>query len=112
MKSSASLDAADRAASKEEAANGAIRSCAGRLFENRAGVWTDTNHSSRQRVLRIEPWSEAYLELLRRLPSLAQAAGLGDHVLIAGRGLTVELIAGGKRTLDAREWSEVERAFR
>lgn len=111
-KASASLDAADRAASKEEAARVGVRACSGRLFEYAGGTWTDTNHSPRQRVLRIEPWSEAYMELLRRVPSLAQAAGLGDHVLIAGRGLTIELVAGGKRTLDAREWDGIGKAFR
>jgi Ca-activated chloride channel family protein len=112
-KAAASLDAAERLTAKEEAAGGgAVVSRSGRLLENRSGVWTDTNHSPRQRIVRIEPWSEAYLELLRRLPALSAAAGLGDHVILAGRGLSVEIVAGGRRTLDAGEWSGIERAFR
>ena len=111
-KSASSLD---RAASGAEAAPGGapagIVSASGRLFENRNGVWTDTRHSAKQRVIRIAPWSDAYMALLTRHPDLAAAAALGEHVILAGRGLSIEIVPGGRASLDEAQWAEVARAL-
>lgn len=112
-KSAVSLDAADRATAKDEALGGGrVVSRSGRLLENRHGVWMDTRHDPRQRVIRIQPFGGAYMELLRRHPDLAAAAALGEHVILAGRGLSIEIVRDGKSTLGPSEWSAVEAAFR
>lgn len=111
QKAAVSLDEADRADAKDEGAAGVV-SRSGRLFENRAGVWTDTRHGPRQRVIRVRPFGGAYMELLRRHPGLAAAAALGDHVILAGRGVSIEIVKDGKRALGASEWSAIESAFR
>ena len=90
---------------------GGLVSASGRLFESRNGVWTDMRHREGQRVLRVAPWSDAYLSLLARHPDLAGAAALGGHVLLAGRGLSIEIVEGGRTNLTDAEWREVERAF-
>jgi hypothetical protein len=112
QKAAVSLDAADRAMAKDEGSGARVVSRSGRLFENRGGVWTDTQHGPRQRVIRIQPFGEAYMELLRVHPDLAAAAALGEHVILSGRGLSIEIVKDGKSTLSAAEWSAVQAAFR
>ncbi len=90
---------------------GGLAAASGRLFESRNGVWTDMRHRDGQRVLRVAPWSDAYVSLLARHPDLAAAAALGEHVLLAGRGLSVEIVAGGRERFTDAEWREIERAF-
>jgi Ca-activated chloride channel family protein len=111
QKAAVSLDEADRAEAKAEGASG-IASRSGRLFENRSGVWTDTRHDSSNRVIRLLPFGAAYMELLRRHPELAAAAGLGDHMILAGRGLSIEIVKGGADRLSDAQWNAVEQAFR
>jgi Ca-activated chloride channel family protein len=112
QKSTTSLD---RAASVSGwAAGGApagLVTASGRLFESRNGVWTDTRHASTQRVIQIAPWSDAYMTLLTRHPDLAAAAALGEHVILAGRGLSIEIVAGGRASLEDAQWAEIDRAL-
>ncbi len=113
QKSASSLDRAVSADGKVAggASTGPV-AASGRLFTNRNGVWTDTRHTQRQRVIQIAPWSEAYMALLTRYPDLAAAAALGEHVLLAGRGLSIEIVAGGLTSLPGGQWKEIEGAFR
>jgi Ca-activated chloride channel family protein len=112
QKSAASLDRAASVAGR--AAGGApagFVAASGHLFESRNGVWTDTRHAATQRVIQIAPWSDAYMTLLTRHPDLAAAAALGEHVILAGRGLSIEIVAGGRASLDAAQWAEIARAL-
>jgi Ca-activated chloride channel family protein len=111
QKSAVSLDEAIRPLAGD-GGGAPVVSRSGRLFEKRGGAWTDTNHSPRSRTIRIEPFGGAYMELLRRHPDLAEAAALGDHVILAGRGLSIEIVKGGSGALGASDWDAIEKAFR
>jgi len=67
----------------------------GRLFILRDSVWTDLGFKDGQRVVQVAPFSEAYFALLRALPELTKAATLGDKVLVAGSGVSVEIAPEG-----------------
>jgi Ca-activated chloride channel family protein len=113
QKAAASLDAAEGVRAKDGRAGGTgVVSRSGRLFENRAGVWTDTRHSPERRMIRIRPFGGAYMELFRRHPDLAAAAALGEHVIIAGRNLSIEIVEDGKSALGPTDWSAIEDALR
>ncbi len=83
-----------------------------RLFVQRDGTWTDLRHSDSLRIVTVAPFSDAYFALLRALPELVQAAALEPSVLVAGRGLSVKIEAGGKTTWAAGELARVVRDFR
>jgi hypothetical protein len=63
-------------------------------------------------MIRIRPFGGAYMELFRRHPDLAAAAALGEHVIIAGRNLSIEIVEDGKSALGPTDWSAIEDAFR
>lgn len=82
-----------------------------RLFVIRAGVWTDVKLDSADAVLEVEAYSDAWFEVLERLPGLRTAAALGESVMIAGDGLTLRLAPDGRSTLDANDWQRLRNAF-
>jgi Ca-activated chloride channel family protein len=84
----------------------------GRLFMLRDSVWTDLGHKDGTRVVKVAPFSDAYFALLRALPEMAKAVTLGGKVLVAGRGVSVEIAPDGTNSLGARELAQIVREFR
>jgi hypothetical protein len=78
----------------------------------RDSVWTDTRPlADSVRVIRVQPFSDAYFALTRRLPELAPLFALGERVRVHGRRVAIEVTAKGVTTLDtaaleavARDW--------
>jgi Ca-activated chloride channel family protein len=93
-----------------EALEGATRHVVDRLFVMRAGVWTDLRFGS-QRLVQVAPFSDAYFELLARLPGLKPFLALGERVIIAGEGIAIELSADGADQWPAGELAAVAAAF-
>lgn len=84
----------------------------GRLFIQRDGKWVDLRHVDSARVVRVEPYSAAYMALLRALPELTEPARLGESVVVAGRRVTIEIVDGGKTGWGTGELEKVVREFR
>ncbi|MGH7698980.1 MAG: hypothetical protein ACREMJ_00450, partial [Gemmatimonadales bacterium] len=85
---------------------------AGRLYILREGAWTDMRHADSIRTVHVEPFSAAYLALLRALPELVEPAALGDTVVVAGRRVSIKIGAGGKATWATGELARLVRDFR
>ena len=81
-----------------------------RLFVVRDGVWTDLRFAD-ERVVRVVPYSEAYFQLIERLPSLKPFFAIGDQVIIAADGLAVELSQTGVTIWTSSQLHEVLNAF-
>ena len=95
-----------------EARGGAAWQRAGRrLFRYADGDWVDVGVEEGSPELAIEPYAAAWFDLLQRFPALRSAASLGESVIIAGDGLTLKLVEGGREQLDADAWQRLERAF-
>jgi Ca-activated chloride channel family protein len=94
----------------DEALEGASRHVVDRLFVMRAGVWTDLRFGT-QRLVAVEPYSDAYFQLLARIPGLKPFLALGERVIIAGDGIAVALAAGGASEWSAGELEAVAGAF-
>lgn len=85
---------------------------ASRLFILRDSVWTDLRQDSAQRVVTVEPFSEAYFALLRALPEVTPAAALTPAVLVAGARTSIKIQAGGRTTWQPGELERIVREFR
>ena len=98
-----------------ESAAGApeTRAAMSRSFTRSAdGRWTDARFSAGIATVKVAPYSEAYFALLRELPALQEALSLGEHVLIAGRGVALEIAEGGQSTLTRNELARIVQAMR
>jgi hypothetical protein len=89
----------------------AARNVGRRIFVLRDGTWTDLRFESSLKVVEVEPFSDAYFELIDRLPALRAYFALGDQVIVAGDGLAVKLADGGLTSWRRRELSSVIAAF-
>jgi Ca-activated chloride channel family protein len=109
MRASSSLAAADSATDAYAAASPqapAVRRIGNRVFERQSdSSWMDRNYKPAMRRIRIQAYSAAYFEVLTTLPELRDAFALGDHVVVAGRALAIEVTtdAGAPASLDAAD---------
>jgi Ca-activated chloride channel family protein len=88
-----------------------VRQVGRRLFVLRDGRWTDIGFSDSLEVVQVAPYSEAYFQLLKHLPALADYFALGESLAIAGDGVALELTADGVTTWSARELRAVLDGF-
>lgn len=101
----------DQAASAGDAS--VSRHAMSRTFVREAsGRWTDVTHKAGVRVISIAPYSAAYFALLRELPALQDVFTLGESVLVAGRGVAVEIVESGVSTIGDAELREIVGALR
>ncbi len=92
----------------DEAADGATRHVGDRTFLLANGVWADTRAAALQRdssvtSVRVQAFSAAYFRVLDIVPSIKPMLALGDHVIVAGRGIVLEVGPQGITDLGARD---------
>jgi Ca-activated chloride channel family protein len=75
----------------------------GRTFVLRDGVWTDVRYRPNLPTTAIKPFSQAYFDLLERLPELRAVFTIGGRVLVVGRDRAVSLSDSGVTQLTAAE---------
>ncbi|MFQ5744610.1 MAG: VWA domain-containing protein, partial [Acidobacteriota bacterium] len=90
----------------------AVRHVEDRLFVFRNGMWTDIRLDPDAPVIEVAPFSDAYFQLLRGVPVLKAFFALGERVIIAGEGLTLELAPEGPGSLEPEQRAAVIRAFK
>lgn len=103
--------AAQRMEASGKAGSSNVRVIAGRTFTLRDGVWHDARQA-RQRVIAVEPFSEAYFAVVRALPELGLVLRELDAVLVAGERVSLRVAPGGARTLPAGELKGLVTEFR
>ncbi len=94
-----------------EGVAGSVRHVGRRLFVLQSGTWTDVTFETSLKVVEVAPFSEAYFELVRKLPAIKAYFALGDRVTIAGDGLALKLTPGGATTWQSSELKAVLRAL-
>ena len=62
-------------------------------------------------VVEVAAFSDAYFQLVERLPALKSYFALGEHVIIAGDGVALELAADGATKLSRGQLRTVLKGF-
>ncbi len=88
-----------------------VRQVGRRLFVLRDQSWTDLRFDPSLEVIEVAPYSEAYFELVKRLPNLAAYFALGERVVIAGEGVALRLAPEGITKWGSRHLAAVLAAF-
>jgi Ca-activated chloride channel family protein len=114
--SSTQLAAAEEAAAardeRKDRDNANTRLVGGRQFKLEAEVWKEQAQRSSNRVVTIEPFSEAYFAVLRQLPELETYWKQLGNVLVAGQRVSVQVAKGGVARLSAVELTRLTSEFR
>ncbi|HEX9563318.1 MAG TPA: VIT domain-containing protein [Gemmatimonadaceae bacterium] len=93
------------------AAAGALRQVGTRQFVQVGTVWTDQRHSLTQRTVQVKAFSPLYFELLSRLDGLRESLALGGEVLVAGKGVSVQVGPTGQERMSAGELANLVKAW-
>jgi hypothetical protein len=83
----------------------------GRTFVLRDGVWTDVRYRPNMPITVIKPFSQAYFDLLERLPELRAVFTIGERVLVVGKDRAVSLSDSGVAQLTAAELKAIVTAW-
>ncbi len=83
----------------------------GRLFQLRDGVWKQSGIREVDDLLKVEPFSRAYFDLLKRIPELKPYAQAFEQVEIQGMNLRIAFQTGGKSSLNESELSAIRHRF-
>lgn len=88
-----------------------VRQVGRRLFTLEDGTWTDLSFDPSLQVIEVAPFSDAYFELVRRLPALRPYLAISEQVVIAGDGVALKLSPDGVTTWKTSELQTVLRGF-
>jgi hypothetical protein len=94
-----------------DASGAETRRAGGRVFVRRGAVWTDAAHRDGTRVIKVKAFSAAYFALLDLAPQLREPLALGDRVLVAGNGVSVEVGVDGTENLSAADRAAIEKGW-
>jgi Ca-activated chloride channel family protein len=96
---------------EDSRAQGAVRLAGRKLFVFDDGTWTDVGFDDTLEVIEVAPFSDAYFDLVERLPALKPYFAVGDRVVIAGNGVALKLAHEGATELKASELKTVLEGF-
>ena len=99
------------AAPQAQAAGIISRRIGTRTFVLKDSVWTDVLFKEGTRLVTVQPYSEAYFALVRELPDLGPAFGLGERVLVRGTKVAVAVAPNGSQKLTASEIAAIVAAW-
>jgi hypothetical protein len=100
------LDDADREGAET------LRQRAGRSFRLEGEAWIDVGHSKDKRLSEVKPFSQAYFDLLERLPELRAYWRDSDRILVSGAEVSIGLDEGGATRLSNSELARIVKQFR
>jgi Ca-activated chloride channel family protein len=90
---------------------GSVRHVGRRLFTLQADTWTDVTFQASFKVIEVAPFSEAYFQLVRRLPAIKAYFALGERVIIAGEGMALSVTPDGATTWERGQLEAVLRGL-
>ncbi len=80
---------------------------AGKTFFNKNNIWTDAAYDGKIQTLKIKRLSQAYFELLNRIPQIGKYLSLGEAVIICLDDVVLEITDEGKENLSQAEWGKI-----
>ena len=73
------------------------------LFAHRNGRWTDVAFKEGMKVVKIKAFTPAYFKVLDAMPELRASFAVGEHVLVAGKHVAIEISDAGAEQLGDAE---------
>ncbi|HMA24079.1 MAG TPA: hypothetical protein VKP00_08790, partial [Gemmatimonadaceae bacterium] len=83
----------------------------GHTFVLRDSVWTDSRYRPTMPTTTIKPFSQAYFDLLDRLPELRAVFALGSRVVVVGKDRAISLNENGAAQLSPAELKAIVGAW-
>jgi Ca-activated chloride channel family protein len=109
QRSATSVSAADAAVGIRDDAN--VRRAGNVTFVLRDSVWTDVRYRRSGTVLHVKPFSDAYFKLIELVPELREPFSVGERVIVAGRGMAIELTPAGEERLTDRDTALIRNSW-
>jgi Ca-activated chloride channel homolog len=91
--------------------NGNVTRAGNVTFVLRDSVWTDVRYKKSGTVLQVKPFSDAYFKLLELVPELREPFSVGERVIVAGRGMAIELTPAGEERLTDRDTALIRNSW-
>ncbi|MBC7789384.1 MAG: hypothetical protein H7Z74_05540, partial [Anaerolineae bacterium] len=88
-----------------------VRRAGNRVFSRQGDAWTDSRYSTGMKTIKVKAFSAAYFELIREIADLNDALALGEHVIVAGRSVALDVGTSGIERLTAGELKEIVSAW-
>jgi hypothetical protein len=112
QRAATTLSAADSTATLAAGARAvAVQHAGDRTFVQRDSTWTDTRYHLGMRLVRVQAFSPAYFALVTAVPDLRSAFAIGEHVIVAGRQVAVEVTPSGVGQLSDSDVAAVRAAW-
>jgi hypothetical protein len=109
----ARLDEVVREMTAPELAQEELRQVGGRLFQQKAGVWTEASRGGAEpRNVQVKLYSAAYFDVLEALPELTTLLSQLGQVEVRGERVTLRFVGEGRESIGSEELLGLSRDFR
>jgi Ca-activated chloride channel homolog len=92
-------------------AQGGLRQVGARQFTQLGKVWVDQQHSAKQRLVQVKAFSPLYFELLDKLGGLKEALTLGEEVIVAGKGVAIQVGPTGLERMTTQQLTDLVKVW-
>jgi hypothetical protein len=82
-----------------------------RIFSLQNGTWTDARYVPTMRTVRVKAYSSLYFDLVQRLAGLGECLAVGDHVIVVGRDVAIEVAPEGAERLSDADLTALARSW-
>ena len=79
-----------------------------RTFILKDSKWIDAAASDSMSRIKVKPFSAAYFKLIDAIPELREIVTISDKLVVAGKGIVVEIAASGVETLSDTDLKRVQ----
>ena len=88
-----------------------MRQIGARQFTQQGKVWVDQQHSAKRRLVQVKAFSPLYFELLDKLDGLKEALTIGDEVIVAGKGIAIQVGPIGLERMSAQQLIDLAKGW-
>ena len=82
-----------------------------RQFTQQGKVWIDQQYSAKQKLVQVKAFSPLYFELLDKLDGLKESLTIGEEVIVAGKGVAIQVGPSGLEKMTAQELSDLTKVW-
>ena len=88
-----------------------MRQIGARQFTQQGNVWVDQHYAAKQRLVQVKAFSPLYFELLDKLDGLKEALTIGEEVIIAGKGVAIQVGPTGLERMSPQQLTDLAKVW-